>query len=109
MHCIELSKVQLELQQAIAAINSYHHHLGELVSLRHQNRDLLSSQPETSQRIDLVIGRALAVIQRSGMWLSSCLVLVLACTITVGDLSISAGFFPALVIRPFLGSSRGRR
>ncbi|KAK4192538.1 hypothetical protein QBC35DRAFT_528225 [Podospora australis] len=45
---------QPEVQQAIDTVNFYHHHLGELVSLRGQHEETLSTRhPESMRRADM--------------------------------------------------------
>ncbi|KAK0718884.1 hypothetical protein B0T21DRAFT_351666 [Apiosordaria backusii] len=49
---------QSDLQRCIATVNSYANHLGELKGLWDQHNHLLSSQPESKQRIDLIIQKS---------------------------------------------------
>lgn len=58
---------QSDLQRCIATVNSYSNHLGELRGLWEKHNHLLSSQPESKQRIDLIIQKAQADIEHCGM------------------------------------------
>ncbi|KAK4199613.1 hypothetical protein QBC40DRAFT_202537 [Triangularia verruculosa] len=63
---------QSDLQRCIATVNSYSHHLGELRGLWEQHSHLLSSQPESKQRIDLIIQKSLADIEHCERILQRC-------------------------------------
>ncbi|KAK4178877.1 hypothetical protein QBC36DRAFT_366048 [Triangularia setosa] len=63
---------QSDLQRCIATVNSYSNHLGELRGLWEQHNHLLSSQPESKQRIDLIIQKSRADIEHCEKILRRC-------------------------------------
>ncbi|VBB73252.1 Putative protein of unknown function [Podospora comata] len=63
---------QSDLQRCIATVNSYSNHLGELRGLWEKHNHLLSSQPESKQRIDLIIQKAQADIEHCEKILQRC-------------------------------------